>query len=103
MSSRRAVSVPANFAEKPPKNRGRCTNCLCISWKIFACILSHTMLIAIVSAYCWLGAMAFHELEASHEIEVRDVFVVYLSFTVYFAMFFTTNQHLKCLKSKIDF
>lgn len=70
MSSRRAISVPANFAEKPPKKRGRCTNCLCISWKIFACILSHTMLIAIVVAYCWLGAYTFYNLENEHEKEV---------------------------------
>lgn len=69
-SSRRAISVPTNFAEKPPKKRGRCVNCLCISWKIFACILSHTMLIAIVIAYCVLGAFAFSELEGPNEKQV---------------------------------
>lgn len=84
MSSRRAISVPANFAEKPPKKRGRCTNCLCITWKIFTCILSHTILIAVVIAYCWLGALLFEYLEKQNEIEVGFSFNLSILFFFYF-------------------
>lgn len=72
MSTRRAVSVPSNgYLEKEVRQRGRCTSCLCISWKIFSGIFSHLMLITIVIGYCFLGMESFHRLEVQNEIQVR--------------------------------
>lgn len=73
MSSRRAVSMPANgYSEREPRTRGRCTRCLCMSWKIFSGIFSHLMLITIVIAYCFLGMESFHRLEVENEIQVKS-------------------------------
>lgn len=71
MTSRRAVSMPANnYMEKVPKHRGRCTSCLCMSWKIFTCVFSHLMLITLVVGYCALGSYAFMTLESENEKRV---------------------------------
>lgn len=61
-----------NFDEKIPKQRGRCTNCLCMSWKVFTCILSHVTLITCVVAYCVMGSYAFEWLEGQNERDVRS-------------------------------
>lgn len=60
----------ANYVEKIPKQRGRCTSCICMSWKVFTCIVSHVMLISLVVGYCLLGSIAFEYLEAEHEQNV---------------------------------
>lgn len=61
-----------NYVEKIPKQRGRCTSCLCMSWKVFTCIVSHVLLITMVVAYCLLGAYLFERLEADNERQVRN-------------------------------
>lgn len=69
MSTRRAQSMPPAAAyEKAP--RGRCLSAICVSWKVFTCVLSHVLLVALVVAYCWMGAITFEHLEAGHEREV---------------------------------
>lgn len=60
-----------NYVEKIPKQRGRCTSCICMSWKVFTCIFSHVMLITMVIAYCLMGSYAFEWLEADNERQVR--------------------------------
>lgn len=60
----------ANYMEKIPKHRGRCTSCLCMSWKVFTCIFSHVMLITLVVAYCLMGSYLFEWLEADNERHV---------------------------------
>lgn len=68
MSTRRAQSMPPAIYEKP--TRGRCLSAICVSWKVFTCVLSHVLLVALVVAYCWMGAITFEHLEAGHEREV---------------------------------
>lgn len=65
------TSNVGNFNEKIPKQRGRCTSCLCMSWKVFTCILSHVILITCVIGYCLMGSYAFEWLEAENERQVR--------------------------------
>lgn len=60
-----------NYADKLRKQRGRCTSCLCMSWKVFTCIFSHVMLITLVVGYCLMGSYAFEWLEADNERQVR--------------------------------
>lgn len=72
--------MPPNVAhlgqlEKMPRQRGRCTSCLCMSWKVFACIFSHVMLISLVVAYCLFGSYAFERLESENEKNVSGVWV----------------------------
>lgn len=62
-----------NYLEKIPKQRGRCTSCLCMSWKVFTCIFSHVMLISLVIAYCLFGSYAFEYLEAENERNVSKI------------------------------
>lgn len=57
--------------EKIPTARSRCVSCLCISWKVFTCFLSHGTLIALVVSYCILGAFTFNHLESENEKIVR--------------------------------
>lgn len=59
------------YIEKIPKQRGRCTSCLCMSWKVFTCILSHVTLITMVIAYCLMGSYAFEWLEADNERQMK--------------------------------
>lgn len=60
------------FVEKIPRQRGRCTSCLCMSWKVFTCIFSHVMLISLVVAYCLFGSYAFERLESENEKNVSQ-------------------------------
>lgn len=62
MSTRRYES-----REEAPSERSRCMSCLCVSWKVFTCIFSHVTLIAMVVAYCILGAVTFEHLESANE------------------------------------
>ena len=67
------ASMPSNtgnYVEKIPKQRGRCTSCLCMSWRVFMCITSHVMLITMVVAYCLMGSYLFEWLEAENERNV---------------------------------
>lgn len=64
--------IAGNYIEKIPKQRGRCTSCLCMSWKVFTCVLSHVVLITCVIAYCLMGSYAFEWLEADNERQVRN-------------------------------
>lgn len=66
------TSNVGNFNEKIPKQRGRCTSCLCMSWKVFTCVLSHVILITCVIGYCLMGSYAFEWLEAENERQVRS-------------------------------
>lgn len=61
----------STYVEKIPKQRGRCTSCLCMSWKVFTCIFSHVMLITMVISYCLMGSYLFEWLEADNERHVR--------------------------------
>lgn len=65
-----APNAPAYGDAKPARQRGRCTSCLCMSWKVFACIFSHVMLISLVIAYCLFGSYAFERLESENERNV---------------------------------
>jgi len=67
MSSRRTQSMPPATFEKIPTARSRCTSCICVSWKVFTCIISHVTLVTLVVAYCILGAFTFEHLEAENE------------------------------------
>lgn len=74
MSSRRAMSMPPTAFEKPPRERNRCTSFLCVTWKVFTCILSHVTLITLVIAYCGGGAIMFQHFEQENEIKVSNAF-----------------------------
>lgn len=75
MSTRRAQSMPPTAYDKVPKERGRCISAVCVSWKVFTCILSHVMLVAIVVAYCFGGAYMFLHFEAENELRVGNFYV----------------------------
>lgn len=66
------ATTTGNYVEKIPKQRGRCTSCLCMSWKVFTCIVSHVMLISLVVGYCLLGSYLFEYLEAENERDVSS-------------------------------
>lgn len=70
MSTRRTQSMPPTAYDKVPKERGRCIAAVCVSWKVFTCVFSHVMLVAIVVAYCIGGAFMFNHFEAENEIQV---------------------------------
>ncbi|XP_031626762.1 uncharacterized protein LOC116343030 isoform X2 [Contarinia nasturtii] len=67
--------MPSNtggYVEKIPKQRGRCTSCLCMSWKVFTCIFSHFLLITSVVSYCCMGSYLFQWLEADYEKDMKS-------------------------------
>lgn len=82
MSTRRAQSIAPAAFEKIPKERSCCTAAICVSWKVFTCVLSHVMLVTLVVAYCILGAYTFNYLEGPHEIEVSSICIVYINNTL---------------------
>lgn len=70
MSTRRAQSMPPTAYDKVPKERSRCIAAICVSWKVFTCVFSHVMLVALVVAYCIAGAFTFSYFESDHELQV---------------------------------
>lgn len=75
MSTRRAQSMPPTAYDKVPKERGRCIAAVCVSWKVFTCVFSHVMLVAVVVAYCIAGAFMFNHFEAENEIQVNEQYI----------------------------
>ncbi|XP_055627642.1 uncharacterized protein LOC129769404 [Toxorhynchites rutilus septentrionalis] len=79
MSTRRAgpiqgQSMPAQISlpyENEKKQRSKCMSFVCFMWKVFTCIFSHVTLVAMVVAYCFLGAFTFEHLEAENERNVK--------------------------------
>ncbi|XP_055589683.1 uncharacterized protein LOC129741892 [Uranotaenia lowii] len=53
------------------KQRSKCMSFVCFMWKLFTCIFSHVTLVAMVVAYCFLGAFTFEHLEAENERNVK--------------------------------
>ncbi|XP_065092359.1 uncharacterized protein LOC135713175 [Ochlerotatus camptorhynchus] len=79
MSTRRAgppqgQPMPAQLPipyENEKKQRSKCMSFVCFMWKLFTCIFSHVTLVAMVVAYCFLGAFTFEHLEAENERNVK--------------------------------
>ncbi|XP_021705095.1 uncharacterized protein LOC5572135 isoform X2 [Aedes aegypti] len=79
MSTRRAgppqgPPMPAQLPvpyENEKKQRSKCMSFVCFMWKLFTCIFSHVTLVAMVVAYCFLGAFTFEHLEAENERNVK--------------------------------
>lgn len=78
MSTRRAgppqglpmsAQLPLPY-ENEKKQRSKCMSFVCCMWKVFTCIFSHVTLVAMVVAYCFLGAVTFEHLEAENERNV---------------------------------
>lgn len=63
------------FEREEPAPRSKCISCLCVSWKVFTCLFSHVMLIALVVAYCLGGAFLFEHLESGNEKTVSRMIV----------------------------
>ncbi|XP_058828138.1 uncharacterized protein LOC131688028 isoform X2 [Topomyia yanbarensis] len=57
--------------ESEKKQRSKCMSFVCCMWKVFTCIFSHVTLVAMVVAYCFLGAVTFEHLEAENERNVK--------------------------------
>ncbi|XP_052563533.1 uncharacterized protein LOC120429313 [Culex pipiens pallens] len=79
MSTRRAgppqglpmsAQLPLPY-ENEKKQRSKCMSFVCCMWKVFTCIFSHVTLVAMVVAYCFLGAVTFEHLEAENERNVK--------------------------------
>lgn len=96
MSTRRTQSMPPTTYDKVPKERSRCIAAICVSWKVFTCIFSHVMLVALVVAYCIAGAFTFNHFEAGNEIQVSARYSFYL-----FIQFSMIIADIRC--SRFDF